>query len=112
MPPLSHIGVNLSIPLCAAFSKNVYYTFRFSKSATSAFITCAACQIRGMKIGAFLRQIRERAKLTQRELATKLGTSQSAAAKIEGRDDVLLSTLIAYVKAAGGRYEIEVSFDD
>ena len=64
-----------------------------------------------MHIGSFLRQVRDRAKLTQRELAAKLGTSQSAVAKIEGRDDVLLSTLIAYVKAAGGRYGIEVGFD-
>ncbi len=55
-----------------------------------------------MKIGSFLRQVRERAELSQRELAAKLGTSQSAVAKIERRDDVLLSTLIGYVKAAGG----------
>ncbi len=46
-----------------------------------------------------------------RELAAKLGVTQSAVAKIEQRDDVLLSTLISYVKAAGGRYEIEVDFD-
>ena len=64
-----------------------------------------------MHIGSFLRQVRDRAKLTQRELAAKLGVTQSAVAKIEQRDDVLLSTLIAYVKAAGGRYEIEVDFD-
>ena len=64
-----------------------------------------------MNIGSFLRQVRERAELSQRELAAKLGTSQSAVAKIEGRDDVLISTLIAYVKAAGGRYEIEAWFD-
>ena len=64
-----------------------------------------------MHIGSFLRQVRDRAKLTQRELAAKLGVTQSAVAKIERRDDVLLSTLIAYVKAAGGRYEIEVLFD-
>ncbi len=74
-------------------------------------MTCAACQIRGMHIGSFLRQVRDRAKLSQRELAAKLGTSQSAVAKIEQRDDVLLSTLIAYVKAAGGRYGIEVDFN-
>ncbi len=64
-----------------------------------------------MHIGSFLRQVRDRAKLTQRELATKLDVTQSAVAKIERRDDVLLSTLISYVKAAGGRYEIEVEFE-
>ncbi len=40
-----------------------------------------------------------------------MGVTQSTVAKIEGRDDVLLSTLIAYVQAAGARYEIEVDFD-
>ncbi len=64
-----------------------------------------------MHIGSFLRQVRDRAKLTQSELGDVMGTSQSAVAKIERRDDVLLSTLIAYVKAAGGRYEIEVFLD-
>ncbi len=108
---LSHKSVNLPSMICAAFSKNVYYTFRFSKGLPSAFMTCASCQIRGMHIGSFLRQIRERAGLTQGELGDAMGTSQSAVAKIEGRDDVLLSTLIAYVKAAGGQYEIEVDCD-
>ncbi len=64
-----------------------------------------------MHIGSFLRQVRERAGLTQSDLGDAMGTSQSAVAKIEGRDDVLLSTLISYVKAAGGRYSIEVDFD-
>ena len=36
MPPLSHMKVNLPKSTRAAFSKNVYYTFRFLKSATSA----------------------------------------------------------------------------
>ena len=65
-----------------------------------------------MKIGSFLRQVREQANLSQSELAAEMGTSQSAVAKIEHRDDVLLSTLIAYVKAAGARYDIVVDFDD
>jgi transcriptional regulator with XRE-family HTH domain len=65
-----------------------------------------------MTIGDFLRQVRERAELTQAELAAKLGVTQSAVAKIEGRDDVLVSTLISFVKAAGGRYEINAWLDD
>ena len=40
-----------------------------------------------------------------------MGVTQSAVAKVETREDVLLSTLIAYVKAAGGRYSIDVDFD-
>jgi transcriptional regulator with XRE-family HTH domain len=65
-----------------------------------------------MTIGSFLREVRERAGLSQRQLAANLGVTQSAVAKIEGRDDVLVSTLIAYVKAAGGRYEINAWVDD
>ncbi len=109
---LSHKSVNLPSMICAAFSKNVYYMFRFSRSRPAPSVLARHAHISAMHIGSFLRQVRERAKLTQRELAAKLGTSQSAVAKIEGRDDVLLSTLIAYVKAAGGRYEIEVAFDE
>ncbi len=37
------------------------------------------------RIGAFLRQVRERAELSQGELAANLGVTQSAVAKIEGR---------------------------
>jgi transcriptional regulator with XRE-family HTH domain len=65
-----------------------------------------------MTIGAYLRQVRERAELTQSELAANLGVTQSAVAKIERREDVLVSTLIAYVKAAGARYEINAWVDD
>jgi transcriptional regulator with XRE-family HTH domain len=65
-----------------------------------------------MTIGDFLREVRERAELSQSELAANLGVTQSAVAKIERREDVLLSTLIAYVKAAGGRYEINAWVDD
>jgi transcriptional regulator with XRE-family HTH domain len=65
-----------------------------------------------MTIGDFLRQVRERADLTQRQLAAEMGVTQSAVAKIEHREDVLFSTLRAYVKAAGGRYEINAWIDD
>ncbi len=42
---ISHKSVNLPIPLRAAFSKNVYYMFRFSKSVTSALH-----YLRGMRL--------------------------------------------------------------
>jgi len=65
-----------------------------------------------MTIGDFLREVRERAELTQRQLAAEMGVTQSAVSKIERREDVLVSTLITFVKAAGGRYEINAWMDD
>jgi DNA-binding XRE family transcriptional regulator len=59
-----------------------------------------------------LAMIRQAANLTQTELAETLGVGQAAVAKIERRQDLLLSTLRAYLAAAGGRARLVVEFDD
>jgi transcriptional regulator with XRE-family HTH domain len=38
---------------------------------------------------------------TQSDLAEKMGVKQAAVSRIEGRDDLLLSTLAQYAAAAG-----------
>jgi predicted transcriptional regulator len=44
--------------------------------------------------------------LTQTQVAARMGTSQSAVARLEaGVDDIRLSTLDRYVAAVGGRLE-------
>lgn len=43
---------------------------------------------------------------TQAELATALGVSRPTVVRIEHQDDVLLSTLVAYLNELGGRVEI------
>ena len=58
-----------------------------------------------------LAALRKAAELTQTELATALGISQAAVAKTEQREDLLLSTLIAYIEALGGQAHIVISFN-
>ena len=49
--------------------------------------------------------------LTQTELAQALGVSQAAVAKTEQREDLLLSTLNAYIEALGGQAHIVITFN-
>ena len=58
-----------------------------------------------------LAALRKAAELTQTELAEALGISQAAVAKTEQREDLLLSTLNAYIEALGGRAHIVISFN-
>lgn len=53
-----------------------------------------------------LSELRKAEKLTQRELARRLGVSQPAIAKIESQSDVQLSTLQRLVEALGGSLEV------
>jgi DNA-binding XRE family transcriptional regulator len=48
-----------------------------------------------------LASIRKAADLTQVEMAERMGIKQSAISGLEGRDDILLSTLANYLRAAG-----------
>jgi len=48
-----------------------------------------------------LATIRKAAELTQDELAARLGIDQSVVSKTERREDMLLSTLMDYLSAAG-----------
>lgn len=58
-----------------------------------------------------LGELRQGRKVTQKDLAEKLGMSQANVSRIEREDDVLLSTLEKYAAALGGRLEIHVKFD-
>jgi predicted transcriptional regulator/DNA-binding XRE family transcriptional regulator len=49
---------------------------------------------------------------TQSTLAKLLGISQTALSHMERRDDILLSTLIAYVEALGGQLHVAATFAD
>ena len=55
-----------------------------------------------------LRALRQRAGLTQAELASRLSMSQSDLSKLERRADVRVSTLRAYAAALGGRVQVVV----
>ena len=48
-----------------------------------------------------LAMIRKAGDLTQIEVAERLGVGQGSVSRLEGRDDMLLSTLFDYLSAAG-----------
>ncbi len=50
-----------------------------------------------------LRQVREAVRKTQKDVAAASGIGQENVSRIEGRSDMLVSTLSDYVKALGGR---------
>lgn len=61
-----------------------------------------------LRLAAGLTALRERAGLSQRELAQRLGVSQPRVAAIERSRNVTLGVLKHYVTAVGGQLEITV----
>ena len=59
-----------------------------------------------------LSELRRGLGVTQDQLAKSLDVRQAAVSKLEGRDDVLLSTLSAYLAALGGTLEVVARFGD
>ncbi len=59
-----------------------------------------------------LRAIRELAGKTQGEVAEAMDTAQSGVSRIEGREDLKLSTLRSYVEALGGRLDVIATIGD
>lgn len=59
-----------------------------------------------------LGDLRQLLNTSQEELGRLARLKQSAISRFEGRDDVKLSSLVAYVAALGGRVEVRVHFDD
>jgi len=59
---------------------------------------------------ATLRDLRQAVARTQAELAASLGVGQDTVSRIEGRSDMLLSTLRRYVRAMGGELELVARF--
>ena len=63
-------------------------------------------------IGQRLGEIRKIAGLTQEQLAKRLKIGQGALSRIEGRRDILVSTLRDYLAALGATLRIDARFDD
>jgi predicted transcriptional regulator/DNA-binding XRE family transcriptional regulator len=63
-------------------------------------------------VGERLRDIRKLAGLTQKELAARLQIGQSALARVEKRQDILVSTLRNYLGALGASLRIDARFND
>ena len=62
--------------------------------------------------GAALRKLRLGRRLTQQQLADRLGLTQPEISKLERRRDVRLSTMRAYVAALGGSLGLVARFGD
>ena len=66
---------------------------------------------REYEVAVELNKARERAKLSQKELAARLHTTQSVISRMEsGRANVSLAKLQSYAEACGGRLEIKIAF--
>ena len=61
-------------------------------------------------LGLRLQNIRRLQNTTQLSLAKQLRIGQTALSHMERRDDILLSTLNAYVEALGGQLHVAVTF--
>jgi transcriptional regulator with XRE-family HTH domain len=53
-----------------------------------------------------LKEVRRLAGLTQEQVAESMGITQSALSRLEGQDDMYVSTLQRIVESLGGRLEI------
>lgn len=59
-----------------------------------------------------LQDLRKARELTQERMAELLGIKQENVSRLEKRSDLLLSTLIGYVAAMGGRLRLVAEFPD
>ena len=57
-----------------------------------------------------LRDIRKALELTQADISAKLHMNQEAISRLERRSDLLLSTLVSYIKAMGGELNLTAKF--
>ncbi|GBQ49188.1 XRE family transcriptional regulator [Komagataeibacter sucrofermentans DSM 15973] len=63
-------------------------------------------------IGKRLRELRKLAGLTQKELAQRLKIGQTALSRMEGRQDILISTLRHYLTGLGATLRVDARFDN
>lgn len=57
-----------------------------------------------------LRDLRKALALTQAAMSTKLHMNQEAISRLERRSDLMLSTLVSYIKAMGGELNLTAKF--
>lgn len=67
-----------------------------------------AAQVRQMQAEMLLSELRKHAEMTQSEVAAALGIKQPEISRLEGEDDMQVSTLSRLVRALGGELEIAV----
>jgi len=79
------------------------------KKRDPAFVDNYEAGYKDFKIGVILKQSREKAGLTQEEVAQKLNTKKSAISRIENHaEDIRLSTLEKFAHAIGKELKVTV----
>lgn len=64
------------------------------------------------RIGRLLAEMRKHTGLSQAELASRLGISQPGISKMEGQEDMQISTLSRLVESIGGKLELVFHMPD
>lgn len=82
------------------------------KKAAPEVLASAARKKEAILVAMELDELRRRRKITQEELAARLGKSQPHISQLERRDDMHLSTLREVINALGGGLRIEAEFPD
>lgn len=72
----------------------------------------SATETRFDLLGERLKELRNLRRISQVDLAKRLGIGQTALSHAETRSDMKLSTLAGYVEALGGRLDLNAYFDD
>lgn len=80
------------------------------KRRSPAFAESFEAGYEQFKIGVVLRMAREKAGLTQEEMAEKLSTKKSAISRIENHaEDIRLSTLERFAQAVGKKLTLKIA---
>lgn len=69
-------------------------------------------KVQGKMAAIRLQQVRKSHHITQKELSTSMGLSQSVLSELERRPNITLGTLQRYVEALGGHLEANAVFKD
>lgn len=59
-----------------------------------------------------IKELRQKLKLSQEEVARRMGVNQAAVSKLGGREDTHVGTLQNYIRALGGRLVMRAAFDE
>lgn len=82
------------------------------KRASSETLAAAARKKEAIRTAMELDELRRRRKITQEELAFRLGKTQPHVSQLERRADMHLSTLREVIHALGGALRLEAEFPD
>lgn len=64
------------------------------------------------RLGKALAEIRKTMQATQQDVASRAGMTQNTVSKIERADDVLLSSVVRYMRSIGGGVELVLKTPD